>query len=315
MVVTKIGDGIIYRPTANGYFSGIGGLEIGMQQAGVRIQQSLDLDPDAIACMKMNPEYFNHKIIHKDIKDQEVLVQDDCDVMLGTYPCNRYSPIGDIHGVRTGDDLYLHYFRHLALKQPEAYVLENVPGMKKFRVVMEAMTKLPGYYYNMFCPLDASLWLPQRRERLIIIATKRPFTISAPLAKTNRPGIKDIYEGSIPTELTSSVIARINGKYRDLPIIVDPKDKNAIAPTVVAHYYKDKGTRLIKDKGANKYGVRPFTVREYARLQGFPDDFNFPEGVCAYRLIGNAVAVDMGRWIGQMIMRYFNNIPATRAIS
>ena len=54
--------------------------------------------------------------------------------------------------------------------------------------------------------------------------------------------------------------------------------------------------------------IRPYTVREYARLQGFPDWFEF----CgtdndAYRQIGNAVAVPMGRWIGKQIVKYFNS--------
>jgi DNA (cytosine-5)-methyltransferase 1 len=56
----------------------------------------------------------------------------------------------------------------------------------------------------------------------------------------------------------------------------------------------------------NEHGLRPFTIREYARLQGFPDDFIFPEKRSSYRIIGNAVAVDMGLWVGQQAMHYFN---------
>jgi DNA (cytosine-5)-methyltransferase 1 len=80
---------------------------------------------------------------------------------------------------------------------------------------------------------------------------------------------------------------------------------NAVAPTCVAHYSKDLGTRLVKDKNS-KYGMRPFSVREFARLQGFPDDFNFVNKRSSYKLIGNAVPVDMGRWVGQEAVRYFN---------
>ncbi len=80
---------------------------------------------------------------------------------------------------------------------------------------------------------------------------------------------------------------------------------DAIAPTCVAHYAKDLGTRLIKDKTA-KYGLRHFSIREYARLQGFPDDFNFENKRSSYKLIGNAVPVDMGRWVGKEAMKYFN---------
>ena len=101
------------------------------------------------------------------------------------------------------------------------------------------------------------------------------------------------------------VISRIKGKYRDLPIIVDPEQPGAIAPTCVAHYAKDLGTRLVKDRNA-KYGMRPFSIREYARLQGFPDDFAFENKRSSYKLIGNAVPVHMGKWIGEVAMRYFN---------
>jgi DNA (cytosine-5)-methyltransferase 1 len=61
---------------------------------------------------------------------------------------------------------------------------------------------------------------------------------------------------------------------------------------------KDLSTRLVKDKNF-PLGVRPFTIREYARLQGFPDDFIFSGKRSAYKLIGNAVPVHMGAWVGQ----------------
>ena len=54
-----------YIPTAKGYFSGCGGLELGLIQAGVRVIQSLDLDKDAIECMKQNNHYFNHSVLLK----------------------------------------------------------------------------------------------------------------------------------------------------------------------------------------------------------------------------------------------------------
>lgn len=294
----------MYNPTAKGYFSGAGGMEIGIMQAGVEVVQSLDLDKDATDCMQANPHYFGHKVLRKDIKDITVLDQQKTDIIIGTYPCTKYSTIADIHGTRTGDDLFLHFFRHIAIERPEMYVVENVPGMKKFNVVMEAMTRLPDYYVNVFCPVDAANWLPQRRKRLILIGTRKPFFIQSPVHQRSTR-LKDIIEKNPDVEMPEYVISRINGKYRDKPIIVDPEQPGAIAPTCVAHYAKDLGTRLVKDNNA-KYGVRPFSVREYARLQGFPDDFRFEEKRSSYKLIGNAVPVDMGRWVGQQAMKYFN---------
>jgi DNA (cytosine-5)-methyltransferase 1 len=185
------------------------------------------------------------------------------------------------------------------------YIVENVPGMKKFKVVMEAMTKLPDYYVNVFCPVDAANWLPQRRKRLILIGTRKQFSISAPTRTKNKPNLKDILEDNPEVEMPDYVIKRINGGYRDKPIIVDPQIRNVIAPTCVAHYAKDLSTRLVKDP-KSKFGLRPFTIREYARLQGFPDDFQFENKRSSYKLIGNAVPVHMGRWAGWVAMKYFN---------
>lgn len=293
-----------YTPTAKGYFSGCGGMELGIMMAGVKLVQSLDLDREATDCMQMNAHYFNHSILNCDIKDKTVLDQPKTDIIVGTYPCTKYSAIADIHGTRTGDDLFLHFFRHIAIEQPQMYIVENVPGMKKFKVVMEAMTRLPDYYVNVFCPVDAASWLPQRRKRLILIGTRKPFMPAVPgSGKTQR--LRDILERNPDIDTPDYVLARINGRYRDRPIIVDPEDSKAIAPTCIAHYAKDLGTRLVKDR-QSKYGVRPFTIREYARLQGFPDDFLFPERRSSYRLIGNAVPVNMGRWVGEVAMKYFN---------
>jgi DNA (cytosine-5)-methyltransferase 1 len=94
---------------------------------------------------------------------------------------------------------------------------------------------------------------------------------------------------------------RLNGAYRDKPIITD---LDGIAPTCVAHYAKDRSTRLINDSKS----IRPYSVREYARLQGFPDWFVFSStDNDAYRQIGNAVAVQMGTWVGKEVKRYFKH--------
>ena len=64
----------------------------------------------------------------------------------------------------------------------------------------------------------------------------------------------------------------------------------------------DVSTRLVKDGSR----IRPYTPREYARLQGFPDSFKFAgNDRDIYKQVGNAVPVPMARWIGEQIRRYF----------
>lgn len=276
-------------------------MDLGLIEAGCQIVQALEYDPVCCETLRMN---FSHSVVSADIRGVTVLNQPRADFIALTFPCNHYSAIADIHGTRTGDDLFLHGFRHVVLEQPEAFVVENVPGMKKFKVVMECFTKIPDYYVQVFCPVDASNWLPQVRKRLILIATKKPFHIWAPQVN-RRVKLKDIMEKDVAIKIPEYVFARLKGKYRDRPIISDP-ERDDIAPTCVAHYHKDLSTRLVKDRSF-ACGIRPYTVREYARLQGFPDWFRFAGSDSqAFKGIGNAVAIPVGRWIGEQLVRYFN---------
>jgi len=285
--------------TVKSYFSGAGGMDYGLIDAGLEVIQSYEIDPVCCQTLKKN---FTHEVCQADITQVTVLDQPKSDVMVGTFPCTRYSEIADISGTRTGDDLFLHFFRHIALERPEMYVVENVPGMRKFQVVMEALTKLPDYYVRIECPINANMWLPQDRKRLILFGSKKPFTnLDYPDQKPIR--LKDIVEKDPHINIPDYVYNRLNGLYRDLPIISDP-EKDDIAPCCVAHYSKDVSTRLLKD--GNK--VRPYTVREYARLQSFPDSFIFAgTDREIYRQVGNAVPSLMARWIGLMIKKYFSN--------
>lgn len=290
------------QPIANVYFSGAGLFEIGLKRGGIRVQQSFEIDRDCCSVARANSD---HEVVESDLAKKLVASEKACEVRVFSYPCTKYSAIADIHGVRTGDELYLHAFRHMAIDPPEAYVAENVPGMLKFPVVMEAMRRLPGYYVETFCPVDSLTWLPQRRPRLIIIGTRRPFEWRHP-ESASRVSLSDILEENPQVKIPDYVYRRLDGGYRDKPIVCDPA-RGDVAPTCVAHYAKDVSTRLVADKRFPR-GVRPFTVREYARLQGVPDSFYFPtDDAKAYRMIGNGVAVPVGEWVGRELVRYFNS--------
>jgi DNA (cytosine-5)-methyltransferase 1 len=283
----------------NSYFCGAGLMDIGLLRSGVEINQAFELDKDACKTYRKN---IGDHVVQCDISQQLVMEQDSCHGMVFTYPCTKYSTIADIHKTRSGDELFLHALRHLAIARPEFYIVENVPGMKAFPIVMEAMTKMPDYYVQVFCPIKTEEWLPQRRNRLIIIGTRKSFSIRPP-ENTKQVRLSDIIEKEPEITVPKAVLARMKGKYRDLPIISDPSN-NDIAPTCIAHYAKDKSTRLIADKDY-PLGVRPYSVREYARLQGLPDSFVFPVSTtAAYRQIGNGVSVPVGEWIGNEMQRY-----------
>lgn len=282
---------------AKSYFSGAGGMDLGMINAGIEIIESFEIDKKCCETLRKN---FNHKVNECDISQITVLDQEEADVFIGTFPCTRYSSIADISGTRTGDDLFLHFFRHVAIAQPEIYVVENVPGMKKFQVVMECLTKLPDYYVRVECPVNANWWLPQERKRLIVIGSKKPIeSLDYPMFEPKMT-VGDILEKDPEILIPNYVESRLNGKYRDLPIITNI---DGIAPTCVAHYAKDKSTRLVNDGKR----IRPYSLLEWQRLQGFPDWFKF-HGTDndGYRQVGNAVPPTMAEWIGRQIVRYFN---------
>ena len=126
--------------------------------------------------------------------------------------------------------------------------------------------------------------------------------IGAIYALVNLASVRFIVEGPSmqPNFHTGQVLVVTRVNY----LMGDPK-RGDIAPTCVAHYSKDLSTRLVTDPRFPR-GVRPYTVREYARLQGVPDTFTFAGGANdAYRMIGNGVSVPVGEWIGSEIKRYF----------
>lgn len=287
--------------TTNSYFSGAGLMDTGLIRGGLTVQQSFEMDA---ACCETLRRNFSHEVVQSDISRKLVADEKPCHVMVATYPCTKYSPIADIHGTRTGDDLFLHFFRHIAIRKPEIYVVENVPGMRKFPLVMEAMTKLPDYYVTTFCPVKSETWLPQKRSRLIIIGSRKAFAWREATPPAQRISLASILEKDAQPHIPDYFQKRFRGKYRDKPIISDPA-KGDIAPTCVAHYAKDQSTRAVVD-ARFPLGVRPYTVREFARLQGVPDNFIFPgSSNDSFRQIGNGVSVPVGEWIGREVVRYF----------
>lgn len=284
------------------FFTGAGLLDIGLERGGLKVRRCYEVDP---VCCRTLSRNRGAKVEPVNVAQKLVKGEARPDGRVFTYPCNKYAAIAAIHGCLTGDELYLHALRHQAVEPTEIYALENVPGMKKFPVVMEAMTELHGYYVQVFCPVSAQLFLPQRRDRLIVIGTRRPFNFRPPEG-TRAVTLAEILEADPQIEIPKYVYRRLRGKYRDRPIISDPA-RGDIAPTCVAHYAKDVSTRLVVDKRF-KHGVRPYTVREYARLQGVPDSYQF-EGTEQeqYRQIGNGVAVPVGEWLGRELVRYFKH--------
>ena len=83
------------------------------------------------------PHYFSHSVFNVDIKDKTLLEQPQSDIIVGTNPGTKYSAMAEIQVTNTCDDSYLLFFRHITIMQPKRYKVENVPGIKQFKAVME----------------------------------------------------------------------------------------------------------------------------------------------------------------------------------
>lgn len=287
-----------YNYTVKSLFSGAGGLDCGLEQAGLRVVESYEFEKracDTLAAVGTSNVYkcdISKLLLEEQLKTY---------VITATFPCTHFSTAG----LRDGDELYLEAHRIIRCLEPEIFVIENVPAMKKFDIVMEAFTKMPGYYVSDFILNAADCGAPQNRKRLIIIGSKKKFNWNfEPVPENEKKYLKDILEEGVDIPLSKGAMNRLNGvnKGQWPAHIYDAKERD-YGPTCVAHYAKDQGDQLTVDPKTGK--VRSFTELEYGRLQGFPDDYPFMGGKTAtLKQIGNAVSPAMARVIGKEILRY-----------
>ncbi|WP_035350197.1 DNA cytosine methyltransferase [Fictibacillus gelatini] len=298
-------------------FSGaIDGMSLGFKLASDKYETVISNELESTA-VKTAAANYDHRILQDDIRNISIEALRECQVIAGTFPCQEYSKAAHIHKNKRKDnwkqafhwasirDLFLHYFRFIALVQPEVYLWENSPEVRNFPIVMETFRKLPPYHYYELELDTLDFRLPQRRKRLFVIGFKRPYNmpnVADFQIYSRQLTIKDIKEDIEVIDIPQYVINRIEGKYRDFPSV---KDDDDIGNTCVAHYGRDRGTTLIRDKTGYK-GMRPFTVREYARLMGIPDNFQFAnKDTTNYRHIGNSVSPVVTRALAKAIEPYF----------
>lgn len=288
--------------TVKSLFAGAGGLDCGLEQAGLKVVESYEFEQracDTLAAVGSSNVY------KCDIS--RLLLEDQLKtfVISATFPCTHFSTAG----LRDGDELYLEAHRIIRCLEPEIFVIENVPAMAKFDVVMEAFLKMPGYHVQDFILNAADLGAPQNRKRLIIMGSKSRFDWDfTPVPESEKLYLRDILEQGVDLPLSRGVQNRLDGvNPGQWPAhIYDPEIKD-YGPTCVAHYAKDQGDQLTVDPKTRK--VRSFTPTEYGRLQGFPDDYPFVGGKTAtLKQIGNAVSPYMAKAIGKEILRYANII-------
>lgn len=311
-------------------FAGAGGLALGFEQAG--IDSVLLVEKDKWACETLRHNRPHWKVVEEDIARVDFTPYlDQIHVVSGGAPCQAFSYAGKRLGFGdTRGTLFEHFARCVHETHPFMFVFENVRGMlshdsgRTFATIQHEFERL-GYRLQ-YEVLDASYYgVGQKRQRLILIGIRADLDISFEFPKpehtqtTLREVLRNVppSEGQTYSERKRKVMELVppGGCWIDLPeqVARDYMGKSYDSPGgkrgMARRLAWDEPSLTLTTSPSQKQTerchpdeTRPLTVREYARIQSFPDDWEFYGGITAqYRQIGNAVPVELARRIGKNV--------------
>lgn len=305
-------------------FAGIGGMRIAFEMNGGHCVYSNEWNKYCqqtyFANFGEQPDGDITKVNAADIPNHDILV--------AGFPCQPFSIAGvskkNSLGRATGFEdktqgtLFFDVCRIIKEKRPKAFMLENVKNLcshdrgRTFKVILESLNELE--YDVFYSVLDGQNYVPQHRERIIIVGFDRKrygenVTFDFNLTPiTPKPVIKDILETTVDDKYTLSdklwiylqnYAAKHKAAGNGFGYGIAPMD--GVSRTLSARYYKDGSEVLIQQKEKNP---RKLTPRECARLQGFPDTFKIPvSDTQAYKQFGNSVVVPLITDVAGLIVK------------
>lgn len=309
-------------------FAGIGGIRLAYQNNGGKCVFSSEWDYFA----KKTYEANFGEVPFGDITQIPETEIPDHDILLGGFPCQPFSiagvskkkSLGRQHGFldKTQGTLFFDIARIIEHKKPKAFMLENVKNLvshdkkRTFKIITETLTGL-GYSIH-YKVLDAKYYVPQHRERIIIVGFNKEIFNEKEQFKFPKPKdvelrIKDILEPVVDDKYTLSdklwnYLQEYKKKHRARGngFGFGLTNLNGVSRTLSARYYKDGAEILIPQEDRNP---RRLTPRECARLQGFPDTFEIPvSDNQGYKQFGNSVAVPLMQAIGRNIIKELRRV-------
>lgn len=290
-------------------FSGIGGIDLGFEQAGFEIAWANDFD--AAACKTYRNNFSNTILIEDDVRNINSCALSDIDVLVAGFPCQPFSVMGYRRGFNDPrGNLFFEIARFIDVKRPKVVFLENVKYLmehdngKTFLVIYNTLAQFNySVKYKVINATDVNI--PQNRARIFIVAfrdiedcDKFSFPQYTPLEAT----IDDVINRSIKHDdiyyygSESRYFKELNAKIVDKTGIYRIDDsgiatrKWEICPTLKANMgtYHDR-VPIIRDD----FGIRMLTPMECLAFQGYPKKYTF-KGVSlksAYKQCGNTVCV------------------------
>lgn len=312
-------------------FAGAGGLALGLNQAGLEPIGLIEVDKDCCNTLKKNKPNWNviHEDIHNiDFKDFEP------DVITGGFPCQAFSYAGKKLGFEdTRGTLFYEFARSIKKTKPLMFMAENVRGLishdegRTLETILSVFKDL-GYnvQYKLINTLNYSV--PQKRQRIIIIGTLPGINFEYPSKdkeiKVLRDALKNVPEskGLQYSDNKKRVLEMVppGGYWRDLPVEIQKEYMgksfySSGGRTGMARRISwDEPSLTLTCSPSQKQTerchpdeTRPFTVREYARIQTFPDDWEFCGSIYSqYKQIGNAVSTRLAYRLGLQIVKAIN---------
>ena len=305
-------------------FAGIGGMRLAYESAGCKCVYSNEWNKFSQQTYEAN---FGEKP-EGDITKVEATLIPDHDILVAGFPCQPFSIAGvskkNSLGRATGFEdktqgtLFFDVCRILKEKRPSAFMLENVKNLcshdrgNTFRVITESLEELD---YQVFWKiLDGQLYVPQHRERILIIGFDRKkygnnIEFDFDLTPVEpKPVMNDILEKNVDSKYTLSdklwnylqgYAEKHKAAGNGFGYGIAPRD--GISRTISARYYKDGAEILIAQEGKNP---RRLTPRECARLQGFPESFKIVvSDNQAYRQFGNSVVVPLMADVAGLVVK------------
>ena len=315
--------------TAIELFAGAGGTALGMENAG--IQHILLNEHDKAACATLRKNKPSWNIIEGDVRKLN-FTEGQADIVQGGFPCQAFSYAGNKMGFEDiRGTLFFEFARCVKEVRPKIAIGENVKGLvshdggRTLKTMISVLEEL-GYRVKFKIIRSQYLDVPQKRERLIIIGVRSDLKIpiSFPKEKDYIVSIREALhncpksEGQSYPEKKKKILDMIppGGYWRDLPVNLQKDYMGASfymggGKTGMARRLSwDEPSLTLTCSPAQKQTerchpeeTRPLTVREYARIQTFPDSWIFSGSVSQqYKQIGNAVPVNLGFHIGMEVI-------------
>jgi DNA (cytosine-5)-methyltransferase 1 len=327
-------------------FSGAGGLDIGFRDAGFRIVSHLELESDFCKTLQMNAEYFDYaEIINIDIRNY-MPKKKKCDFIIGGPPCQTFSAaarrVAGVQGIEDNKGtLFEEYIRMLKFYKPQGFLFENVYGItgaqagRAFDLIKDEFSNA-GYKINYRILNTAGYGVPQFRERMIIVGTKKdsyhfPRPTHGADSYANRPYYSAQHAlFDVPVDEDVSKL-KVNGRHGYLLDDIPPGLNYSFYTEKMGHptplfawrskfsdyLYKadpEKPVRTIKAQAGQYTGPlhwenRYLTINEFKRLQSFPDTYQiFGNRQKVLQQIGNSVPPQFSRILALSILNQIFNI-------